>query len=129
MKKIIRNTTLFFPFLLLILVNEHSRPTKKSSNYIFEKPTINTSIANVDSCTWHCHNNTAFCKENHVKYLNQFDKSDQVYFGIINTFQKTGTYALANVFFLVMLFPFIIWYFIVKSLNIQDEINMLKRKL
>jgi hypothetical protein len=33
---------------------------------------INSSQRTVDKCTWACHNDTEYCKENHVKTLHPF---------------------------------------------------------
>ena len=52
-----------------------------------------------------------------------------LYFGTISLLAKTGNYGLANIIFLVILLPLLIWFFIIKSLNIQDEIRKLKRRL
>ncbi len=90
---------------------------------------INSIDKNADKCTWICHDNTRFCKENHVKYLHPFYKyTDTAYFGIINLLQKMGNYRLANVIILIILVPLFIWFFIIKSLNMQDEIRKLERK-
>ncbi len=47
---------------------------------------------------------------------------------MIGLLHKTGNYGLANIILLVILIPLLIWYFIIKSLNIQDEINKLKQQ-
>ena len=130
MKRFTRNMTiLIFPFLLMIIVNEIVRPTINEKPYSKYGITAMNSDAKVlDNCTWICHNNTRFCKENHVKYLKPYYKiTDKIYFGMISLLQKTGNYGLANIIFLVILAPLLIWFFIVKSLNIQDEINLYKR--
>ena len=112
----------------MIVVNEIVRPTIKEKPYSkYEVTAMNSDDKVMDKCTWVCHNNTRFCKENHVKFLKPYYKySDKIYFGMISLLQKTGNYGLANIIFLVILAPFLIWFFIVKSLNIQDEINLLK---
>lgn len=131
MKKHLRNITLLiFPFMLMVVINEVVRSTIKEKPYTAHDITAINSIEKTkDKCTWICHNNTGFCKENHVKNLKPYFKyTDTIYFGIISAFQKTGNYGLANIIFLVVLAPLLIWFFIIKSLNIQDEINKLKKQ-
>ena len=53
---------------------------------------------------------------------------DFLYFGIINMFQATKKYEAANIIFLVVLIPMLIWFFIIKSLNMQDEIKAHKKQ-
>jgi hypothetical protein len=130
MKKNFRNIAiLIFPFLLMIIVNEIVRPTIKEKPYSkYEITAMNSDDKISHKCTWICHNNTRFCKESHVKYLKPYYKiTDKIYFGMISLLQKTGNYGLANIIFLVVLAPLLIWFFIVKSMNIQDEINLYKR--
>jgi len=80
----------------MILVNETStQPTKPSS----------------EKCSWKCHDDTAFCKTNHVKYAKSyFNQIDPIYFGIINSLKSTGDYRGANILFLVLLIPIIIYF-------------------
>lgn len=131
MKRYIRNiAVLISPILLMIVVNEMVRPT------IVEKPyskngisAINSIERNVEKCTWICHNNTSFFKKYHVKYLKPYYRyTDFLYFGIINFLHKTGNYVMANIIFLVIILPLSIWFFIIKSMNIQDEITKLKNQ-
>lgn len=131
MKKHIRNLAILVsPFLLMIIVNEVVRPTIKEKPYSKHGITaINSAGRNTEKCTWICHNNTTYCKEKHVKYLkNYYAYTDTIYFGIISLLANTGNYGLANIIFLVILLPLLIWFFIISSLNIQDKINILKKK-
>ena len=131
MKRIIRNTAILIsPFLLMIIVNEIIRPAIKEEPYSKSGITAMNSDDRIsDKCTWICHNETAFCKENHVKYLKPYFKyTDALYFGVIDMLQSTKKYEAANIIFLVVLIPMLIWFFIIKSLNIQDEINALKKQ-
>ena len=116
--------------MLMVVINEVVRPTIKEKPYTALGITAINSIEKTkDKCTWICHNNTNYCKENHVKYLkNNFKYTDTIYFGAINLLKSTGNYGLANIIFLVVLAPLLIWFFIIKSMNIQDEINKLKNK-
>lgn len=131
MRRFTRNiTVLLSPFLLMIVVNEIVRPTIKEKPYsIYGVTTMNSLDKDSDKCSWACHNSTTICKQKHVKYLKPyFDYSDPVYFGIIGILHGIGYYSLANIIFLVILFPSMIWIFIIKSLNIQDRISKLKQK-
>jgi hypothetical protein len=130
MKRFFRNIAiLIFPFLLMIIINEIVRPAIKGKPYSKYRITAMNSDDKIShKCTWICHNNTGFCKESHVKHLKPYYKyTDTIYFGMISLLQKTGNYGLANIIFFVILVPFFIWFFIVKSLNIQDEINLFKK--
>ena len=129
MKRFFRNIIiLIFPFLLMIVINEIVRPTIHEKPYSkYGKTTMNSVDEISNKCTWTCHNDTRYCKQNHVKYLKPYYKyTDTVYFRMIGMLKKTGNYGMANVVFLVFLVPFLIWFLIIKSLNIQDEINKLK---
>ena len=129
MKKIFRNTAILIsPFLLMIIINEIVRPAIKEKPYSKHEITAMNSDDRIShKCTWICHNNTGFCKESHVRYLKPYYKyTDSIYFGMISLLQKTGNYGLANIVFLVILAPLSIWFFGIKSLNIQDEINLFK---
>lgn len=130
MKKYIRNITiLIFPFLLMVIINEVVRPTIKERPYSSHGITaINSANKIVYTCTWVCHNNTNYCKVNHVKFLKKyFIYTDKIYFGTINLLKTTGNYGLANIIFFVIIIPLFIWLLLIKSLNIQDEINKLKK--
>ena len=131
MKRYIRNIAVFiFPILLMIMVNEMVRPTIKGIPFSMNGLNgMNSDNKNLHKCTWSCYLNTTYCKENHVKHLKPYYKyTDPTYFGIINFNRKTGNYVLANIIFLVLLFPLLVYGFMIKSLNIQDEINNLKTK-
>ncbi len=59
--------------MIMILINESVRQTVKESSYTIQGvSTINSDNRDTEKCTWVCHNDTVFCKENHVKYLNPF---------------------------------------------------------
>jgi len=126
MKKIIRNISfLFFPFVLMALINETIRPKIKGKPYTVNGiTTINSANYLTRKCTWVCHNKTIYCKTHHVKYLKPFyAKTDFFYFGVIKALASTGNYGAANIIFLVFLFPITILYFIIKSLSIEEEIR------
>ncbi|MDT8415922.1 MAG: hypothetical protein RQ735_11170, partial [Flavobacteriaceae bacterium] len=71
MKKYIRNLSiLILPFLLMIMVNEVIRPTIKEKPFSSHGITaMNSAVKVTEKCSWICHNNTTYCKKNHVKYL------------------------------------------------------------
>ncbi len=130
MIRIVKNIALLImPFLMVVLINELVRSSANESGYLLNGVSaINSAEKHTDKCSWHCHSNTTFCKENHVKLAKPFfNYTDAAYFGLINLLQKTGSYVLANLFFLVALLPLLIWFFIVKSFNIQTEIKTLKK--
>ncbi len=131
MKRYIRNiVVLISPILLMIIVNEMVRPTINDIPFSMNGLNgMNSDNKNLHTCTWSCYLNTTYCKENHVKYLKPYYKyTDPTYFGIIYFNRKTGNYVLANIIFLVLLFPLLVYGFMIKSMNIQNEINNLKTK-
>jgi len=114
----------------MILINEIIRPAIKEEPYSKSGITAMNSDDRIsDKCTWICHNETAYCKENHVKCLKpHFKFTDPVYFGVIGMLQSTKKYEAANIIFMVVLIPLLIWFLLIKSLNIQDEIKTLKKQ-
>lgn len=130
MKRFVRSIfILFFPFLFLVLINEAVRPKIKEQPYTAHGIIAANSVEYLpNKCTWICHNNTTYCKTQHVKYLKPFFSiTDVYYFGAISMLASTGNYGATNIIFLVFLFPFIILYLIIKSLNIQDDIRHLSK--
>jgi len=117
------------PFILMIIINESFRSSIKEQPYHkYGFTTINSSKKISDKCTWNCHNNTAFCKQHHVKFLkNSFSKTDPFYYGEIKLFKSTGNYAIANIAILVIVIPFLIFYFTIKGLSILNEIKKIKQ--
>lgn len=105
----------------MVLVNELIRPAIKEQPYFYKSiSAINSAKQLKNKCTWHCHNDTNFCKNNHVKKAGGLFKIiDPVYFGIINFLKSTGHYALANIILFVILFPLLIFYFLIKIMNLK----------
>ncbi|WP_430933615.1 hypothetical protein [Saccharicrinis sp. 156] len=130
MKKSIRNIAILIaPVLLMVAMNETVRPTiqdKAFNDSVYTGMNARQKIE--DYCTWNCHFNTRYCMDHHVKYLRPyFNITDTVYYGMINWLRIPGDYIWANIVFMVILIPFLIWFFIIKSLNIQDKIKRLKK--
>ena len=130
MKRYMRNIfILILLFLLMIVVNELVRTS------IIEKPysksgitAINSGAAIESKCTWICHNETNYCKTHHVNISSGYFKyTDQLYFGLVGLRKATGNYGLANIILLAIIIPFLMWYLLIKSLNIQSEITKLKK--
>lgn len=129
-RKYFRNLLiLFFPILLMIAVNELSRTSvKANSNKNYSQETINSGSKIEEKCTWVCHNDTQYCKIHHVKFSpTYFRFTDLLYFGMIASLRSFGNYGLANIFLLVLFFPLLIYSLLIKSINVQDRINQLKK--
>ena len=120
---------LIFPFVLMFIINEALRIKIRENPYSLNGiAAINSAEYLQEKCTWACHNNTEYCKIHHVKYLKPYYlKTDFFYFGIISVLKSTGNYGVANIIFLVFLFPITILYFIIKSINLQNEIRKLSK--
>ncbi|MFK7772073.1 MAG: hypothetical protein AB8F94_08030 [Saprospiraceae bacterium] len=131
MKKLIKNILLFIlPFLIMILINESVRPTIEEKPYKLKGvQTMNSNIVSKNKCSWNCYIDTNYCKKYHVKTVsNYFEYIDPIYEGIIRSLHSTGSYGLANVIFLVLLLPFLMFLLFVKILDLQSQINSLKSK-
>ncbi len=121
---------LLSPLVVLISVNEFVRFSQNETNFQRRGViTMNTTRKTRNKCSWACHNNTAYCKTNHVKFSQPYFKYiDPIYFGIIKGLKSTGDYGLANIIFLVILCPLFIYVFLIWSINLQFKINNLKKK-
>jgi hypothetical protein len=126
--KLIYALPLLAVFTVMVLINESSRTsTVKSGDGDSGFYMMNPHSPSPLFCTWHCHNATIYCKQNHVKLLqNHFAYSDPFYFGLITMLMKSGNYGAANVIFLVFLWPFFMSFLLVKSVLIQLQIKKLK---
>lgn len=113
----------------MIVVNEFIRLNIVEKGFDREGVmTINSLNKMNDKCTWACHDDTQYCKVNHVKFAKSyFDEIDPVYFGVIRYLGMIGNYSLANIIFLVILIPLMIYCLLLKSISIQIEINRLKK--
>ncbi len=120
---------ILIPLLLVVSVNEYYRIKLNKQHYFRSKIiSINSSNAYIDKCSWQCHDNTSYCKTHHVKLLNRyFPYVDQLYFGIIDLLKMPGNYVMANIVFLVILWPALMYYFFVRTIFMQIKIAELKK--
>ena len=131
MNKSLRNLIIFtIPFLIMILVNETVRTKKNEKGYSYKGVfTMNSARQMEVKCSWSCHNNTAYCKANHVHLLKSYiNITDHYYFGIIKTLKATGNYQIANIIFLMILWPLIMLVLLVKSIDLITKIKVLKKQ-
>jgi len=126
MTRFFRNLILlFFPFLMVILLNEYHRwqlpQQEKSSSF-------STTLPLKTKCTWACHNNTAYCKTYHVKLVkSHFEWTDKLYFGLINGLKSSGEYRLANIVFLGLIWPILMYFLLVKNIDLYLKIRRIKQ--
>lgn len=120
---------LVFPLLSMVAVNEFARGSVTEDGYTSHGITaINSAEGFKEKCSWACHNDTKYCKEHHVKLAKPyFAQIDPIYFGIIRSLQSTGNYGLANIIFLVILIPLLIYILLVKSIRLQRQIRHIKK--
>ena len=120
---------LLLAFPMVIAVNEYARGTISESRRGTEAMKMNTTAASPEACTWNCYNDTAYCKRHHVKLAGgYFAIIDPLYFGMISALLMVGDYAAANVLFLVILWPLLLSYLLVKSLLIQLQLKKLRKR-
>lgn len=129
-KRVLYLSILLLPFICMIAINEITRlKTTEKSYKIQDVTAINPARRLEEKCTWGCHNDTEYCKQHHVKLAKPyFDEIDPIYFGIINTFKATGDYGLANIIFLVILIPLLLYFLLIRSISMQIEIRRLKKE-
>jgi len=124
-KKIIRNISLLaLPFIIIAVVNEYSRQIATEKPYQRRGHTyINSDVWSKEKCSWACHNSSAFCDKNHIKYMGPIKASmDVVYFGMIRALKSVGNYAAANLIFLVFGWPLLMWYLLISCLNMREDL-------
>jgi len=121
---------LMLPFLIMILVNENSRINRNDKGYSLKGVTaINSARQMTEKCSWSCYNNTSYCKQNHVRFMKPyFDVIDPIYFGMIDFLKNTGNYQLANILILVVFWPLLMFFVLVKSLKQNSQIRLLKKQ-
>jgi hypothetical protein len=128
--RLIRNIVLLiFPYLLMVGVNEAVRPTLDAPPYTAKGVTaMNSNLRLPDTCTWVGHNDTAYCKQQHVRFLQgHFATTDPIYFGMITILHASGNYGVANILLYVVLMPLVIWYALVKCIDYTLAIKRLKK--
>ena len=111
------------------MINEWSRLDADEEGYTINGVTAINTIERLEhKCTLICHNNTNYCKEKHVKLANPyFDVIDPIYFGIIDSLKSTEDYRLANIIFLVIILPLIMYILLLKSISLEFKIRKLKK--
>lgn len=114
----------------MIIVNELVRFNTKEQGYTKQGITaINSAKRLKEKCSWICHNNTTYCKEQHVKFVKSYySKIDPIYFGIIHALKSTGNYEKGNILYLVILIPLIMYLLLTKSIIMQWEIRKIKKR-
>jgi hypothetical protein len=119
---------LLVAFILVVVINEYCRRGMDHRGGVkFGQSTMNTALATPEACSWACYDNTAYCKQNHVKVLNKyFSVFDPLYFGMICALKQTGNYGAANVIFLVILWPSVMSFLLVRFLINQSKIRLIK---
>lgn len=117
-------------FGIVVAVNESTRPRIAAHSFGFDdQHTLHGREAKKRSCTWECHFNTGWCKDNHVKLDRKWlEFTDIPYFGIIDSLKSMGNYTLANILFLVLLIPTTILWMLVRSMEMEWSIRKLDRK-
>jgi len=111
----------------MVIVNETVRITKDGGNMVLGVPTINSEEVSPEKCSWNCHHNTAYCKQKHTHVLAPwFSSIDPYYFGLIQALGSTGNYGLANLVFLVFLWPLLMYVLLIMALHKRRRIKALK---
>lgn len=120
---------LVIPILIVIGVNEYTKGPKEGKPYrLLGVEALNTGKAQLKQCSWQCYNNTAYCKAHHVSLLKPyFSYCDPIYFGMIHLLKSSGNYAGANIVFLVILWPLLMYWLFIKVIKSQMKMNQLKK--
>jgi hypothetical protein len=120
---------LLIPLLVLISVNAVStNKERKNRVEILGVISQNSKTCNPNRCSWACYENTEYCKKHHVKHLkNSFSFTDPIYFGMIKFFKSLGNYAVANILFLVLLWPLLMYILLVRVLLMQQKIKAIRQ--
>lgn len=116
------------PAVLVLTVNTFARSRMSNEHVRSAGLYINSAKPDKTRCTWHCHNNTAFCQKHHVKYLKAYlPLTDQPYFGVIDLLKGTGQYRLANIVWLVVVIPFAIYLLLLANCYLLIRIRQRKK--
>lgn len=131
-KRLIFRILSFFliSFLLVFSVNETVKLRAKESSFTRHGiPVINSNIKTKERCTWICHDETEFCKKQHVNFVKSYlNYTDKPYFFIIQCMKSTGSYRLANIVALGFVIPFTIWCCFLYIIDTQTKIRKIKRQ-
>jgi len=131
MSRRLRNILIIIsPFLLMIFVNESFRFTQNmKGGKVYGVTTMNTQVKMSNECSWSCYYNTTYCKQNHVKHMsNYFQYIDGFYFWQIRFLHSFGNYTVANIVFLVILWPGLMIFLLITFLNQREQIKKLKKQ-
>ena len=128
MKTSYKLALLFAPFVLMIIVNELVRPTIKEKPYGgFGVTFMNPELWVKDRCSWACHNSSKYCEKHHIRYVRPIKKYiDPLYFGIIRFLKGFSNYGLANIIFLVIGWPLLMWFLLIGCLDLRAELKIKK---
>ena len=64
---------IIIPVLVMVVVNKTAAPYQVFKEfYLRDVKTQNSATELTEDCSWACHNNTAYCKANHVKILKPY---------------------------------------------------------
>ena len=131
MHKFLRNIIILISsFLIMIIVNETSKMflNKHNKSVVYDVNSLYSTEKNKESCTWACYFNTTYCKKHHVKYMRPYFKYiDGFYFGQIKFLHLFGNYTVANIVFLVILWPGLMFFLLIKVIDQHKKIKQLKR--
>jgi len=118
---------LLLPFAVMIIFNEWQRPNESKDVYrYFDVNTMNSGARDPEQCSWACHNRTVYCKEHHIRYLNNYlQYTDVPYFTMISGLKSTGNYRMANIVLLVIIIPGLIMFFFIRTLELRDQIQQI----
>ena len=121
---------LISPFLVMIIVNESMRLTHNmDGGHAYGVETMNSTIQSSTDCSWSCYYNTTYCKKHHVKHMNNyFQYIDGFYFWQIKFLHGFGNYTVANIVFMVILWPALMYFLLITFLNQRTRIKKLKRQ-
>ena len=90
--------------------------------YKISNTAMNPLLKHHNKCSWRCHH-TGVCEP---RLLNPLKWIVPIYNGIITSLHSFGNYGLANIVFLVLLWPLIMFFLLIKCLDMQQEIKKLK---
>lgn len=116
---------LILPFLIMVVVNEYSRPGLTGfHNAKYNATGMNPNVPMKDKCTWTGFFDTGYCKQHHVKHMSSlYEYIDPIYFGIISLLHATGNYGAGNIIFLVILWPGLMYYLLIRVIQLRKQLH------